>query len=241
VTAPRPPRIDPLLLWGRASVVGLLAFGLGVVGHVTADGLLPGRATLALLGVVSVGLSGPMLARPASRARILAMTLGGQTLVHAVLTATAGHAGDPVRRAVARPPLPRPGDPYAALPVVDGHRVGSLQDAFQVGATPGDGPALPVLPVGHLVHDLSAHAPMMAVHLAAGALVALWLAHGERCLWTLLALTGRRVILAALLLLPALPPRTSLRGYLRAQAPAGPTSVWLTRPDTRRGPPLLAA
>ena len=40
----------------------------------------------------------------------------------------------------------------------------------------------PTLPVGHLVSDLSAHAPMMVVHLVAAALVGLWLAHGERCL-----------------------------------------------------------
>jgi len=235
--------MDPFLLWGRAVVVGSLAFGLGVVGHITAGGLLPGRTFLAVMAVVAVVLSGPMLARPASTVRLLAMTLGGQTVVHAVLTVTAGHVGDPARPATpASAPVPPTADPYATLPVVGGHRVGSLQDAFQVGTAPhGAAPALPVLPVGHLVHDMTAHAPMMVAHLLAGVLVTLWLARGERCLWTLLALTGRRITLVALLHLPVALPRTSLRGYLRAQAPAGPVSVWLTRPDTRRGPPLLAA
>jgi hypothetical protein len=235
--------MDPCLLWARAAVVGSLAFGLGVVGHLTAGGLLPGGGTLAVLALVAVALSGPVLARPASTWRLLAMTLGGQTLVHTVLTMTAGHAGDPVRAAApAPPPTTAPTDPYAALPVVGGHRVGSLQDAFEVGtASDAAGPAVPVLPIGHLVDDMSAHAPMMLVHLLAGVLVALWLARGERCLWTLLALTGRLITLVSLLQAPIAGPRASLRCYLRVQAPSGPVSVWLTRPDSRRGPPLLAA
>jgi hypothetical protein len=72
-------------------------------------------------------------------------------------------------------------------------------------------------------------------------LVGLWLAHGERCLWTLLSLTGRRLVLAVLLPVPVAPPRPCLRSYLRVQAPLGPPSAWLTRPGTHRGPPLLAA
>ncbi|SFC31258.1 hypothetical protein SAMN04487968_105131 [Nocardioides terrae] len=234
--------MDPCLLWARAAIVGSLAFGLGVVGHVTAGGLLPGGTALAVMAVAAVVLSGPMLAKPASTVRLLAMTLGGQTVVHAVLTVTAGHVGDPVRPGTHASVPPPTADPYATLPVVNGHRVGSLQDAFQVGTSPSSAePALPVLPIGHLLHDMSAHAPMMVVHLVAGVLVTLWLARGEHCLWTLLALTGRRITLVALLHLTVVLPRTSLRGYLRTQAPAGPVSVWLSRPDTRRGPPLLAA
>ena len=47
-------RVDACVLWARALIVGSLAFFLGVVGHVTADGLLPGPAFLtALLAAVS--------------------------------------------------------------------------------------------------------------------------------------------------------------------------------------------
>ena len=42
-------RLDPLLLWSRALVVGSVALFLGVAGHVTADGLLPAPPVLALL------------------------------------------------------------------------------------------------------------------------------------------------------------------------------------------------
>ena len=231
--------MDPCLLWARAGIVGSLAFTLGVLGHVSADGLLPGPGLLAALAGLSVVLSGPMLARPAGRTRLVLMLVGGQTMIHAALTVTAGHAGD---AAGGRVPHVAGGDPFGPLPVVGGHRVGSLQDAFSVGSPTESGSALaPTLPIGHLVNDLSAHAPMMVAHVVAAALVGLWLAHGERSLWTLVSLAGRRLVLAAVLPAPVAPRHVSLRSYLRIQAPAGPRSVWLTRTDTRRGPPLLAA
>ena len=87
-------RVDAVVLWARASLVGLLAFGLGVVGHVTADGLLPSTVVLAVLLVFSVLLSVPMLNRPASSMRIVAMLVAGQTFIHLVLAVTAGHRGD---------------------------------------------------------------------------------------------------------------------------------------------------
>ncbi|MDF1605750.1 hypothetical protein [Nocardioides sp. YIM 152315] len=227
-------RVDAAVLWARAVLLGVVAFFLGVVGHVTADGLLPGPAFLVVLLLMSVALSAPMLTRQATPLRLVALLVGGQTVIHLVLTVTAGHAGD---RAAAGP-TPRPAA-LDALPVVDGHRVGSLQDAYD-GATHQAGGLAPSLPIGHLVEDLAAHAPMMAAHLAAAALVGLWLAYGERCLFTLLALGGRRVLAIALVLRPVvLPPRITAVGARRA--PAGPRSVWLVRPDSRRGPPLLAA
>jgi hypothetical protein len=117
--------------------------------------------------------------------------------------------------------------------------VGSLQDAYD-GAS-GQPDLAPALPIGHLVEDLSAHAPMMAAHLAAAALVGLWLAHGERCLWTLIALSGRRVLAAVLLLVPVpTAPRARWR-HAAVVTLAGPRSLWLVRPDSRRGPPVLAA
>ncbi|WP_155992872.1 hypothetical protein [Nocardioides sp. URHA0020] len=228
-------RVDAGVLWARALVLGGLAFFLGVVGHVTADGLLPGPTFLGALLVMSVLLSAPMLGRPASSSRIVAMLVGGQTLLHLVLSVTAGHAGDQVAGVgVAR------GAALDTLPVLDGRRVGSLQDAYD-GAGDQPGALAPTLPVGHLVDDLSAHAPMMVAHLAVAALLGLWLGYGERCLWTLIALTGRRILAATWALQPVVvgDPRVTTHDAVRA--PSGPRSVWLVRPDSRRGPPLLAA
>ena len=49
------------------------------------------------------------------------------------------------------------------LPVVDGRRVGSFQDAFL--GTSSQPATTPTVPIHHLVADLSAHAPMMVAHL----------------------------------------------------------------------------
>jgi hypothetical protein len=225
--------VDASVLWARAVLLGSLAFFLGVVGHVSADGLLPGPILLTVLLVMSVLLSAPMLNRRASPLRLVAMLVGGQTVIHLVLTVTAGHAGD---RAAANP---TPRGTLGTLPTVDGHRVGSLQDAYQ-GMSGEPTSIAPAVPIGHLINDLSAHAPMMVVHLAAAAALGLWLAYGERCLWTVLAMTGRRILAAAWALRPAVAaPRLAAPDAHRS--PAGPRSVWLVRADSRRGPPLLAA
>lgn len=224
-------RIDAALLWGRAAVVGLLAFALGVLGHVGAEGLLPGAGVLVVLALVSVLFSVPMLNQRASTLRLVALVLGGQTATHLSLSLTAGHVGDP------RPARATYLDGYAAsLPVVDGHRVGSLLDAYRSAAEPV-GSTAPVLPVSHLVNDLSAHAPMMAAHLVASVLVGLWLAYGERCLWTVLALTGRRLRTAWAVLPVVLGPVRRLVA-VADRVPVAPRSAWLCRPLVRRGPPL---
>jgi hypothetical protein len=233
------PRVDSLALWARACLVGLLAFGLGVVGHVTADGLLPSPAFLAALLVFSVVLSAPMLTRPASSLRIVALLVGGQAFIHLALTVTAGHRGDGASPGAA-PSATTGVAGMRALPVVDGHRVGSLQDAYS-GMSGRSNSFAPTLPVGHLINDVSAHAPMMAVHLVAAVLVGLWLGYGERCLWTLLALTGRRVLAAVTVLAPvATPPGPDLSAAVHSE-PEGRASRWQAEPQSRRGPPLLAA
>lgn len=228
------PRVDASVLWLRALLVGVLAFVLGVVGHVSADGLLPGPVLLVVLLAISVLLSAPMLNRPASPVRLVALLVGGQTLVHLALTVTAGHAGD---RPASHPAVP---STIGTLPTVGGQRVGSLQDAYQ-GMSGRPSPMAPALPVGHLVDDLSAHAPMMAAHLVAAALVGLWLAYGERCLWTILALTGRRLLAAAWALgVPVVQPAPRL-STTADRTPVRPRSLWFVRPHSRRGPPLLLA
>lgn len=229
------PRLDAWVLWARALFVGGFACFLGMAGHVLADGLLPGTPYLVALFGVSVLLSVVVLSRPATAIRLAALMVGGQSFIHLCLTVSAGHVGDP------RPPsgtTPPPLAGPARLPTVDGHRVGSFQDAF---AGTGHLPAVtPTLPVQHLVDDLSGHAPMMAAHLVVAALVGLWLAHGERCLWTLVHLTGRRLLA---LVRPVLPVSVLvLRGTARVADLVLPPArrCWLTGQVTRRGPPLLA-
>ena len=234
-------RIDPVLLWSRAAGVGLVGFLLGTIGHVLADGLLPGPATLTALLLFSVLVSAPMLARQASVPQLVLMIVSGQTMVHLALTLTAGHRGDAAaagQRATAIGTSP-PAGATPTLPTLDGHRVGSLQDAYQgVIASPGSN--APVLPVGHLINDMHAHAAMMVAHLVAAALVGVWLGYGERCLWTLLALTGRQVTAALRIIEPAPPTPPPASAATTWTTPQRPTDRWRSQPRSRRGPPLPA-
>ncbi|WP_244928858.1 hypothetical protein [Nocardioides sp. W7] len=227
--------MDPAVHWARAVLLASVAVFLGAAGHVTADGLLPGPGALLVLYVVAVVGAAAFLARPATPLRLVTLLVGGQTLVHVVLSAAAGHAGETAGPVAA--PVRTGG---ITLPTVDGRRVGSLQDAWDAGSTHAAGPALPV---GHLVDHLTGNAPMMLAHLFVAAAVGLWLAVGERALWTLLALAAA-VVLAPLHVLAAiaragLPVVRRLRA--RAVVPARPPhSLVLARAVVRRGPPLVA-
>ena len=241
-------RPAPLVLWGRAAVVGLLTTALGIVGHVSADGLLPGPAVLLALAGGSVLLGVPVLAREASRLRLVCLTVGGQTVTHLVLAVTAGHRGDAVGPGHVAPSVRT--DP--TLPVVDGRRVGSLQDAYlpsggDASARDG-GLAVP----GHLVQDLTQHAPMMAAHLVVAALVGLWLAHGERLFWTLVRTTAGHLLA---LVTPYVAPRPARPcGSASRRTPSGSVPCrgragsapsraadrrWSSRPPDGGHPPLI--
>ena len=224
--------------WPRALALAAVATATGVAAHGYADGLLPSvPALVAILAVCTVGVAA-LLGGPASTLRVVLLTVGGQTFIHAALAMTAGHAGDhtvsPARVA-----------PQVPVDAGNGRRTGSLLDQY-TAAQPAADTEL-VLPAGvrHLVADLTgAHAPMMVVHLLAAALVGLWLAVGERALWALVALAAGAVVprlgllLAAVLARPA-SPRTVPVAALWPPVP--PRLTVLARCVVRRGPPALLA
>jgi len=229
-------RIDSYVLWLRALVVAGVAFFIGIAGHVTAEGLLPGPVTLLVLFAFAVLLSAPLLNGPASRLRLVVMTVGGQALLHLALSVSGGHVGEPSAGAAGVAPRTTT---LSDLPVVNGQRHGSLLDAYAAGAGSSSAPA-PALPVGHVLNDLTSHAPMMLAHLVVAAVVGLWLARGERCLWTVLALAGRRLVLVLVTVLaPPVPARSRRLPAAEANFPLL-RSRWLSQPLSRRGPPLPA-
>lgn len=205
--------MDPAVLWARAALLGSVACLLGVAGHVTADGELPGPAWLALLLVVSVSLCAPLLARPASTLRVVVLLVAGQGLVHAFLVVTGG-----------RSPA--------------GHRVGSLQEHVDAGMA--GGPHGPALDAARVAGDVSAHVPVLAVHLLVAVLVGLGLALAERALWTLAALVRPLLVAWTLVLVRVVAPVRDL-ATLPAAPPALRSSQRIARSVVRRGPPLLAA
>lgn len=157
-------RIDPWLLWSRALILGVLATGLGTAGHVGADGMLPGIGTMVTLVAVMVALSALLLLRPASGVRLALSLAAGQSVVHVVLTAAAGHAD---------------GAPMSGMPGMSGGHEHTQSAATSMSA---------------LSDHLVGHAPMMTSHVAVAALLGLWLARGEDALWTLIALAARRLV-----------------------------------------------
>jgi len=82
---------------------------------------------------------------------------------------------------------------------------------------------------------------LVAAHLAAGVAVALWLAVGERALWTVIGLAGR-LALRALVALRALGAVPLVRPLpVPDSVPVGTGLRILSRCVVRRGPPLLLA
>ena len=205
--------MDPAVLWARAALLGSVVLLLGVAGHVTADGELPGPAWLALLLAVAVSLSAPLLARPASMLRVVVMLVAGQALVHVLLIATAGRSAA-------------------------GHRVGSLQEHVDAGMA--GGPHGPALDAARVAGGVSAHAPTLAAHLLVVVLVAVALALAERALWTVAALVRPLLVAWALVHVRVVAPVRDLV-TLPAAPPALRSSQRIARSVVRRGPPLLAA
>lgn len=228
----------PWLLWLRAAVVGVAVFGIGAISHVSADGLMPGAGVSSLLLVICIVLAAPLLERPATRRRLVAMVVGGQTALHLALSLTAGHGTSGQASSTAAANF----DSAPSLPVVDGRRVGSLRDAYDAG-TAGAAPAVDPdgahLGLLHLVTHLITDAPMMLAHTVAAVLVGLVCAYGEQILWSVLLLaSGRFAIPGAL---PALAVPGPRGGRVRRTPVTVPDPLWHASPVSRRGPPAYNA
>lgn len=229
------------LRWLRALVLGGVAFVAGLVAHLSSHGLVPGpRALVVLFLLVSAGTA-CFLGRPASTRRVVLLLMAGQTFIHAGLTALSGHAGDPAVVTSRAVPVTL-ADPRA----VD--RSGSLFDQYAAAVPTSADRAQPAVPawMQHLLADLTGpHAVMALAHLAAAAVVGLWLAAGERALWALLSraatsLTETLGVLVSLVRAGALPAGPVLpapqRRTVRAEV-ARPHVRALATVVARRGPP----
>jgi len=234
-------RATPALRWSRAAVLAGVAFGLGLVAHLSAGGLVPGPAGLATLLVVTLVGCAALLGRAASTLRVTALVVAGQGFIHAALTAASGHAGDPHVALSATPPH------HADLTAAG--RRGSLYDVYARATQGGETTGRIGVPdwAQHLADDLTGpHAAMAVAHLVAATLVGLWLASGERALWALIRLSRQALgatvgrLCAAL----AVPVRLSAPGVTPRLdgAPARRLrSVLLATTHCRRGPPALLA
>ncbi len=242
-------RVGPALRWARAALLVVVAMMFGVTAHVSADGLLPGPTAFACLTTMLLVPSARLLGRPASAARIVVLLVAQQAFVHVFLSLTAGHSGGH-----GAPPEPAAVPPIPAAPANPAGRA-SLYDQLYADR-PAAPPARITLPepVQHLVADLSGHAPMAVAHLVAAAAVGLWLAYGERLLWTVLTLSAHawhrlgRTLVAALADLRAALVASLLSHHLLRHsrsiadgwhAVRVPVEIAVASSVVRRGPPRL--
>ncbi|QBX57277.1 hypothetical protein EXE58_18825 [Nocardioides seonyuensis] len=201
------------LRWARATTVATAATVVALAAHLGADGSAPSSPVLAFLVLALTAALAPFLARPASSTRIVLLTVVGQFVAHATLTLAAAQesgASSPTH-------------------VMSG---GALGGAHHAHASTTAGSSV-VTQLSELV--FAADARMLLAHTAAAVVVGVWLAAGDRAVWTLASLIWRALVLP-LLPLPASP------APVRATA-SGALGMLLPRIEVgsvvRRGPPHL--
>ena len=210
-------RATPLVRCLRALLLALVVTAAGSLAHVSAAGRMPGWASLLTLYAVVAAGCAVVLGGEASTRRLVVLTVGGQLVVHGVLSGLSGHTGATVMSHAPHGGMAHPGS--------------------------GSGSLVPAW-LGHGVDDLLAHPLMALTHVLAGAAVGLWLSVGERALWSLvrLARCTARTALAraagALRLHPVVLRRAARAVGVRAVAvdPLPLLPVW-SRGVARRGPP----
>jgi hypothetical protein len=88
------PRPGPFLVWTRAALLGAIALLSGTAAHVSAGGLLPSSIAMVGLLVIATLAATRCVLHRASALRLVALVLAGQTLIHLMLSALAGHHED---------------------------------------------------------------------------------------------------------------------------------------------------
>ncbi|WP_299932476.1 hypothetical protein [uncultured Nocardioides sp.] len=181
------------LRWLRAAVVATVATSLGVIAHVLAGGLLPSWPGLVVILAVVMVVAAAALGRPASYPVIAGLVAGGQTGVHLLLTATAGHGSPhaPTASSGTMSPASTALSP-ASMTTADG--AGGYARVMRQVPSGVEGAGAPPHWVQHLLDDMTGLNALMALgHLVAAALVSVWLWKGEQAVWGLMALLGARV------------------------------------------------
>jgi hypothetical protein len=205
----------------RALTLPSVLFTGALAGHVVADGATPADSMLVPLFVLIVFAAAPFVGASTGPALSAALLAGGQSLLHVALQVLGGTA--------------------SVTTTVTGTATGvstvsapTSSHLMHHGAATPPGSATSWMSGGHM--------DMLLAHLAAGVVVGLWLAAGERAFWKLLALTARPVVDAWLTVTrvagsgavvvswPRLSPGWGLRPTLRR-------SVWTAGVISRRGPP----
>jgi hypothetical protein len=165
---------DAVLRGMRVLTLPSVLFTTGLAGHVAGNGAMPAGWVLAVLFVLTVVGVGPFMGAALSPARVVALLVGGQGVLHAVLQllgGTAVTATTTMNGGASGGPVSSPSSSHLMM-----HPDSAASHGFVISPMTG----------GHLI--------MLLAHLAAAVVVWVWLAAGERALWMLLALTARPLV-----------------------------------------------
>jgi hypothetical protein len=173
------------LRWARAGTLATVATLLAVWAHVHAGGLAPSMPVLAFLVLALTAAAAALLGRPASTFRVVLLTVGGQAVAHQVLGSGLGPASGLMGGATSMATMVTQTSPAA-------HHAGHVVDAGPAGVTS--------VSSALLSHLAAADARMICAHLAAAVVVGLWLAAGERAVWSVVTHIWRSLGVPAVLL-----------------------------------------
>jgi hypothetical protein len=152
------------LRWARALTLALVMLGAGYSGHVAGGGVAPPIGLLGpMLVVVTVAVA-PFLEKPASVPRVVVLMLAAQALLHLALELVGSAAAT------------------HAVPMTHSAAGAGMAHMAQGGPTSSWAASV----MACLTAD---HLNMLAAHLGAALVVALWLAAGERAAWTLVGVS----------------------------------------------------
>jgi hypothetical protein len=217
---------DAVLRGMRVLTLPSVLFASGLAGHLASHGATPAGWVLVALFVLTVVGVAPLAGAPLSPARVGALLVGGQGVLHTVFQLLGGTAVT------------------ATTTICDAGTGGPVSPTSSHLMTHPDAAAshgfsMSLISGGHLV--------MLLAHLAAAVVVGVWLAAGERALWMLLALTARPLVDAwetvtaaarggvgaVVVSCPRLQTGWGLRRVVRGR-------VWTAGVVSRRGPPGAA-
>ncbi len=222
---------DAVLRGVRVVTLPSVLFVSGLAGHVASDGATPAVWVLVALFVLTMLAVAPFTGTAMSPARVMALLVGGQGVLHTALQLLG-------ETAVTATTASRTGSHL--MPTGSHVMPASSHVMTHPDAATSHGSVMSLMSGGHLV--------MLLAHLAAAVAVGVWLAAGERALWMLLALTARPLVDAwgtviavargrvgaVVVSCPLLQPGWGMRCVAGA-------SVWTTGVVTRRGPPGVAS
>ena len=167
---------DALLHGMRVLTLPSVLFATGLAGHIAGDGAIPaGYVLVALFGFTVVAVA-PFVGSALSPARVMALLVGGQGVLHAALQLLGGSAVSATSTTCCE------GTDGSASSPTSSHLM------MHTDAAASHGVVMSPMSGGHVA--------MLLPHLAAAVVVWVWLAAGERALWMLLGLAALPLVAA---------------------------------------------